>query len=157
MVSVSDLDASRITRNLYQVGFHTVSGCQLAIDADIVVNLAPDAGVKLLNRRPGSRDPLPDVYEIGLQDHKDDLEKLPVLLDMAKFLARQVKAGKTVLVCCFLGANRSALLSSLTVCYLYPDWCGKKVVSHVRSKRPISLGNQHFEKFLKGLPSSKHW
>lgn len=153
-VSLSELDINKVAPRLYLGGLGNYEGCKLAIskaDLDIVVMLAPDAGVKFFTSKDGNE--FPQVIELALQDDKSDLNYLPELISLAKQLARKIKAGKKVLCSCRLGFNRSGLICSLLLMNLNPTWSGKRIVRHVRTMRNDDvLTNPHFEKFIESIP-----
>jgi Dual specificity phosphatase, catalytic domain. len=152
-VSVDELDANKIAPRLWQGGLGDYEGCKLAIrrkDFDIVVVLAPDAEVKLYSSKDGKE--FPEVIEFALRDEKSDLDYLPELVKLSKYLAKQIKRGKTVLCACRQGWNRSSLLVCATLLQLYPKLSGKQISKTVKSRRKYSLSNPHFEKFIESIP-----
>lgn len=83
----------------------------------------------------------------------DDFHGMPVgdkerALNAASWTARQVKRGKTVLVTCWQGRNRSGIITALALLLLKqasPD----QAVHLIRAARgPLALSNPHFRKLL---------
>lgn len=146
VVTIRDVDVTRIVPGLYQGGVQAFEGKTNAITLrgiDMAVMLAPDANVRVFT---------PEMYEYALEDHWSDLEHLSNLDRIAKMAARRVKSGKRVAVFCRQGRNRSGLVTALTLRHLRPDWSGRKIVRHIQDRRPEALGNEAFEEYLKALP-----
>ena len=84
-------------------------------------------------------------------------EKLRVALQAAHKVVETVKAGKSALVTCAAGMNRSGLVSALAL-HLLHGWSGSKCIKQVRKKRGPRggyrpLSNSDFTAALRRLPS----
>lgn len=82
-------------------------------------------------------------------------EKLKVALQAARRVVEMVKGGKSALVTCAAGMNRSGLVSALALHLLY-GWPGDKCIKQVRTKRGPRggyrpLSNSDFTKALRRL------
>ena len=71
---------------------------------------------------------------------------------MAIWVAKDIKAGKQVLVTCAAGINRSGLIVALAL-RLLTGWPGIKCVEEVRNKRVFALTNEDFVHFISSLLS----
>ena len=70
----------------------------------------------------------------------------------AQAVVSRVRRGKRVLVTCWLGVNRSGLVTALALTDLL-GISGAAAVDHVRARRPIALRNPHFVSYLKRVPA----
>lgn len=71
----------------------------------------------------------------------------------ARFAARALTAGGSVLMQCQGGRNRSGLLAGLTACY-WLGISGDEAVARVRAGRgQVAVGNPHFLSWLKSIPA----
>jgi protein-tyrosine phosphatase len=83
-------------------------------------------------------------------------EKLRTALQAAHSVVKAIEAGKNVLVTCAAGLNRSGLVSTLALHFLY-GWSGDRCIQHVRLHRPAkqgmcALSNADFTRALLHLP-----
>lgn len=62
-------------------------------------------------------------------------------------VAEHVKAGRTVLVTCMAGLNRSGIVTALALREL-TGWKGSKIVEHIQNRRPTALCNVTFAKYI---------
>ena len=79
------------------------------------------------------------------------LPNVVLLTELANLLSQFVQEGRTVLVHCKRGRDRSSLLNALVVGAVC-GMSGKEAVKYVRERRPNALGNPHFVKYLEQLP-----
>jgi protein-tyrosine phosphatase len=72
---------------------------------------------------------------------------------LAQQVAAEVRAGRKVLVTCYMGWNRSGLVTMLALWYL-TGRPGVNIVQHVRARRPVPrvMANRYFEEHVKLLP-----
>lgn len=76
-------------------------------------------------------------------------------LRLARQVARRVLEGQHVLVTCFMGWNRSGLVTALA-CHELTGHAGETIVRTLRVKRGARvLGNRQFERFVLGLAERK--
>ncbi len=142
------LDATEIAPGLYQgskpptgpalrnAGFDT-----LALTAKEVQPPSPDfPGVRVL------RASLDDRPWVPVQEAHA----------LARQVAAEVRAGRKVLVTCYMGWNRSGLVTMLALWYL-TGWPGSRVVQHVRRRRPVpgAMANRYFEEHVRMLPARR--
>jgi protein-tyrosine phosphatase len=78
-------------------------------------------------------------------------EQLHRATQAARQVAAAVRAGKKVLVTCYMGLNRSGLVSALAI-HLLTGWPGQACVRQVQRHRGQSLGNPYFVEMLGRLP-----
>lgn len=112
--------------------------------SDIVVSLGmaeedtkPDVPAGKMRIRWSIDDgPLPDMVKLDL---------------LTETLASWVSDERRVLIHCAAGLNRSGLLSALTVRLLTGE-SGRVCVEHVRQRKPGSLINGTFNRYLNELP-----
>ena len=71
------------------------------------------------------------------------------VLKVARKVAGDITEGKTVLVTCAAGLNRSGLVSALALCGL--GWTPNEAINAVREARPGALFNQQFVKVIRAL------
>lgn len=69
-------------------------------------------------------------------------------------VANYMHQHQTVLVTCMQGRNRSGLVSALALHHI-TGWAGKDCVRRVQRKRPDSLANQDFVRYLEKLPARR--
>jgi protein-tyrosine phosphatase len=99
--------------------------------------------------------PDPDLFDVVEYHHypTSDGQKIDRGLygALAYDFARCVRDGRTVLVHCQGGRNRSGLLNALIVRQLY-GCTGLDAANVVRLARPGALANPYFLRYLVGLP-----
>lgn len=84
----------------------------------------------------------------------DDFKGMPVkdklqALRAARSVSAAVQEQKQVLVTCYMGLNRSALIAALVLTRAPFKMPASEAISHIRSMRsPYALSNPNFEKFL---------
>jgi len=75
----------------------------------------------------------------------------------AKRVARFVASGTPVLVTCYLGLNRSGLVTALALHFL-KGISGIEAIEKIQDKRgPRALSNPHLAEFLRGVKADKPW
>ena len=90
------------------------------------------------------------VHLTWLIDDGETPEDHETLWSFVKLIARSVRRGKSVLVHCGAGLNRSGLICALV--YRELTGCpGVEAVDHVRRCRKLSLFNTHFVSFIDAL------
>ena len=77
-------------------------------------------------------------------------EDTQVALQAARQVAAALARRKKVLVTCWMGWNRSGLVSALSL-YFYLGVSGFQAARMVKAKRAKALGNQHFFEMLSNL------
>lgn len=83
-----------------------------------------------------------------------DGKNIPATLDeIVHEIYSRISKGECIVVMCHAGRNRSALVTAL-VTRLLLNCDGKRAMEWVRERRPRSLANEHFERYLsrKGAP-----
>lgn len=102
-----------------------------------------------------------EVIHAPNDDHPDygplNHEKLRTAIRAAKRVSEAIKSGGKALVTCAAGANRSGLVSGITLHLLY-GWSGRKATNQIRKKRKIRggyrpLSNAEFVAALSNLKS----
>ncbi len=105
---------------------------------------------------PAENYPGVKVIHAPNDDHPDygplDREKLRTAIRAAKEAVEALRGGGKALVTCAAGANRSGLVSGLTLHLLY-GWSGKKAIDMIRRKRKVKGGYQPLsnEEFVSAL------
>jgi len=90
----------------------------------------------------------------------DDDKRFPtevewsVATDAARKAAEAIKAGRTVLVTCWMGKNRSALVTALTL-HMLTGWSGRDIIKHIKKVRPQALTNDYFVRILSKVRANK--
>ena len=77
--------------------------------------------------------------------------QMQAALEVASQVMQALEDGKTVLVTCALGRNRSGLITSLVLVGRY-GMSGSEAVSRVREARPRALSNKAFVALLEKIP-----
>jgi len=104
-----------------------------------------------------------EVIRAPNDDHPDygplDREKLRVAIRAAERVTEVIKGGGKALVTCAAGANRSGLISGITL-HLLLGWSGNKAINQIRKKRRVKggyrpLSNAEFVAALQNLPARK--
>ena len=98
--------------------------------------------------------------EVVHAGYDDSFRPDPMDLARAKVAAQKVAnalaSGKRVLVTCYMGLNRSGLVSALSI-YILSEGriTGREAVQIVRMGRPGALGNPAFVALLESLPKRR--
>ena len=133
------LDASNIAKRLWIGGKPPVDR-DLPFDvlALCAAEVQPD---EIVFPRTVVRVPLPDAELASYQRRR--------ALQGAQFVARHLAGGKRVLVTCYAGLNRSALVAGLAlgmITRMKPD----EIVDLIRARRSSeALNNSHFVEYLR--------
>ncbi len=143
-------DANKVTDGLYQ-GAWPPFGDQLQKRGfDVLVLCAEE----------NQHEELYPGVQVLLAPGEDDsrvnrmMRYLPTWMAAAEQVAASVRAGKTVLVTCMAGLNRSGMVTAMAL-YLLTGWSGSDVVEHVQACRAMALCNDTFAQWLKdNLPQS---
>lgn len=72
---------------------------------------------------------------------------LPGWQNAARQVAAHVKAGRTVLVTCMQGLNRSGIVTALALTEL-TNFSGDQIVNFIQSKRSMALCNPTFAQYI---------
>lgn len=106
--------------------------------------------------QPDSEDDFPGVEIIAVPLDDDYLGPTKAQASAAVMIANEViralEAGKTVLITCAMGWNRSGMISALTLIGRY-GMSGSEAVNRVRTARPMALSNPGFVDFLQKIPA----
>lgn len=139
------LDVTRILPRIYQ-GSAPPSGTSVAQCGFHVLVLAADE-----YQPPASDFPGVHVIHAPFDDGLLTRRAFAVADAAADRAARAVMAGKNVLVTCYMGLNRSGLITALTVMRL-KSWPPEKVVGLIQSQRPNALFNTEFVRAIRRAP-----
>lgn len=93
-----------------------------------------------------------EVWACGYRDDTLDEETARRVAHVAAAVADAWRNGRTVLVTCAMGLNRSALVAALAV-RLVRRVPGRIARQIVQAARPGSLFNQDFARYLDALPA----
>lgn len=72
---------------------------------------------------------------------------LPTWQAAARQVIEHLKAGRTVLVTCMQGLNRSGMVTALALREL-TGWSGQVIVKHIQDRRPNALFNDTFAHYI---------
>lgn len=72
---------------------------------------------------------------------------LPTWKNAARQVVEHVKAGRTVLVTCMQGLNRSGMVTALALTEL-TDMSGEQIVEHIQARREMALCNATFASYI---------
>jgi len=72
---------------------------------------------------------------------------LPTWQAAAHQVAEHVRAGRTVLVTCMQGLNRSGMVTAMALAEL-TNLSGEQIVAHIQSRRQMALCNATFAKYI---------
>jgi protein-tyrosine phosphatase len=87
------------------------------------------------------------VLRAHLDDAEPSREEMRAALQTAAQVARSMRAGRTCLVTCWAGLNRSGLVSGLAL--RMQGYSGQQAVRAVQAARgPAALGNLHFRRIV---------
>lgn len=142
-------DANRIQGELWQGARPPTGRALRELGIDTLVLCAeeiqpPDTafpGVRVI------RAPLDDTWDLPAT-------QFCLALAAAERVARDLSAGRRVLVTCAMGLNRSGLVSSLAL-HRLTGRSGAECAALVRTARPRALFNQHFGELLEILPRGR--
>lgn len=130
------LDASNITRRLW-------IGGQPPFERDI-----PGFDTLVLCAREIQPERLAfhgEVIRCPIDDHPPTTYEVRQALAASRNVAASLSKGRRVLVTCYAGLNRSALVSALALGVLYPRSTPAELVLRIRQRRsPNALSNPHF-------------
>lgn len=127
---------------LYQSGSSLHSKSFVQPDVQVVVNLWRDDPRWQLER----------YYHLPIPDGR--LREERRLLDTARAVAAEMRAGARVLTMCHAGRNRSGLMSALILREL-ANVDGMDAMWWVRQSRPRAIANPYFEAFLVALAAPR--
>lgn len=137
------VDASLLLANLFQGGAPAVGSRVRRAGFDTLV-LAAEEYQPAAELFPGVR-----VMHVPLDDAKPSPEELAMIRKAGWLVAKEVQAGRRVLVTCMAGRNRSGIINAVALRWLTgrsPD----AIVAHIRDKRMASaLSNPYFVRALK--------
>lgn len=143
------MSASRIAKGLW-VGSAPSPGDYVG-QIDVIVFTA-DEYQPAADMFPGVR-----VRHFPFDDSSQPTDRdLATAWGAAQAAARDLRAGRRVLVTCRMGRNRSALVAALAL-YLTGEDSGEEILTLVRSRRTDDLGvqalsNRAFQAYLRALP-----
>lgn len=97
-----------------------------------------------------------EVIHAGFHDGGDPPTKADIATAKAaaEVVADRLQRDRRVLVTCWLGINRSGLVTALALCNV-TGMSGADAVSLIRSRRPGSLLNEHFVRLLYRIPERR--
>lgn len=96
------------------------------------------------------------VYYAKLDDAIPSREELARANQIADDVTRRYLRGDRVLITCYMGLNRSGLITALVLRRAY-GMTGAEAVRAVRAARPHALGNAHFVAYLESLRDRNPW
>jgi hypothetical protein len=140
------IDANRIASKLHQ-GAHPPPGPFVRLAGfDVLVLCAQE------RQPPAGSYPGVKVYSAPM----DDSAWVPreMAMGAAQVVAKEIRAGKRVLVCCNMGINRSGLVNALAL-WLLTGKPGKECLWQVQERRPGALRNSAFAIFVGMLPARR--
>lgn len=89
--------------------------------------------------------PIDDAPSTGVKPHEHES-----IQRAASFVAAALRDGRTVLVTCNMGLNRSGVVSALALRQAYPEMTADDAIARVRNARgKWALSNPHFEKIVR--------
>lgn len=143
--------AHKIIDRLYQGGFPPGGDGLKQAGVDVLVLCAKEhqdasfyEGIEVI-LAPGDDDPRPHRFARFIDTWKDASIKV----------VDRVRSGKTVLVTCMAGQNRSGFVVALAVREL-TGMKGSDIVDHVQKSRPFALNNATFAKYVEdNFPEKK--
>jgi protein-tyrosine phosphatase len=116
-----------------------------------------DAGYSVLvlaaRKYQPKNDEIPCVWIVRapLRDAELTEEMKTIAWSAAKDAARFVRAKQSVLVTCYAGINRSALITALILNETY-GLSGREAIVRIRSMRSVALTNASFVSYLRTIP-----
>ena len=96
------------------------------------------------------------VFYAQLDDAIPSQEELDRANQIASAVTREYVRGKRVLITCYMGLNRSGLITALVLRRAY-GLTGPEAIRAVRAARPHALGNRHFCAYLESLQDRSPW
>lgn len=118
---------------------------------DVVVLCAEEAQL------PDEALPGVELVHAGFSDDNATLTRsqLRTAQAAADEVVKRVREGKRVLVACYLGCNRSGLVTAFAL-HKILGWSGHEIVEMQQAKRPCSLMNPAFESLVRLLPTVRY-
>ena len=141
--------ATQIARGLWQGPFPPPDAVDLRSSGfDVLVLCAKEA------QPPASAYPGVDVVHAPFDDRGQPptLHELTTAACAARVAASERSAGRSVLVTCWMGQNRSGLVSALALRFL-TGLSGEDCRRIVQARVPGALANPYFVEVLAGLPA----
>ncbi len=125
------------------------------IDSREDVRIIKELGIRVGVDLTGNED------KFGLRDILDISVSWPIwgslfpskgiLWSISILASQMIGEGFSTLVHCAQGKDQSGLVCGLILKLGHPDWTGKKVVEHIRSKNPEAVFNPMFLEYLEEL------
>lgn len=131
---------SRITDHLWQSGQPVDFAWASAVGVELVLDLAEPY------QHPDHR-LLTGVQHVKWSVLDGPLPDELVLDGLVRLVVSYVEAGRSVLVHCAWGRNRSSLVTGLALCAL-TGCSGREAVERIRSERVYAFNNPAFEEYL---------
>lgn len=139
------LDVTRVAPKLYMGSAPRVGPALAQAGFDVVLLCAKEY-------QPRSRE-LPGVLVVhcGIDDSLRPTEAdIETAIDASRVAAMAIMEGKRVLISCWMGKNRSGLVTALTLMRLY-GLSGPEAVHTVQAARPGALFNPAFVSLVEEL------
>ncbi len=143
------IEASRIAENLYQGSKPPMGPCLSKHRFDMVV-LAAEEYQPTDDMFPGVM-----VVRAGINDGQLTNKEFTLVKAAAQEVAGAIRVGARVLVTCWMGWNRSGIVTACAL-HLLTGAPGKNVVRVVQSKRKNALSNRSFVETINRLPGKHH-
>ncbi len=145
------IDADQIWKNIWQ-GSAPPKGPYVAMSGfDVLVLCAREF------QPPPEKYPGVDVIYAPSHDEEfdfDDQRQVKTITDAADAVVRAARTGRKILVTCYMGWNRSGLVTALALHQL-TGASGKDCIRQVRSQREGALFNEDFCEKLSELPKRR--
>jgi hypothetical protein len=130
------IEATEIARGLYQGSAPSPGPSMQRAGIDVVVLSAREHQLY-----PGAFGPKVEIIAVPLDDSRPNAFDIVDAHRAAAVVAARLRAGKRVLVTCFMGRNRSGWISGLALVNL--GLSPRSAIERVR-RRPNALHNQYF-------------
>lgn len=145
---------TQIAERLYQSGYPINPMALKMAGFDAIVLAAEE----LQPENPADYEIFPDGVTVHCAPIDDDytngpsIDEIEIVERAVTFVLKQLAAGKTVLVTCAMGRNRSGLINALVLTYLR-GIDGRGAAAIVRNARANALTNPSFCAFLDNVPA----
>lgn len=143
-----NVDADRIYERLFQ-GARPPKG-------DVIAGLGFDVLVLCAQEYQPSALDIPNVELIHMPssdyDHTPPIQQhIQQVWKTADRVVERLREGKSVLVTCMMGFNRSGFVSGVAL-HLWLGWSGERCVEHIMAHRECALCNKRFAAYISHLP-----
>lgn len=89
------------------------------------------------------------LFQVGFDDKHDlDIREMQTILAASDLAKRQIEKGRTTLISCWMGWNRSGIVTAITLLKLFPTMSPRYAVELIQKNRKDALRNTFFKNLI---------